>query len=111
MLAKTHTLTETITKTLGPVFYANPDYQTILDAMTLVMARVIQSTPNKGKEQAILNHVKENLTVALKQYIEIEERQNQTQKEVVAEGVDGFAGFAKPSEAEENVVDFKKEQD
>jgi hypothetical protein len=90
-------MTEEITKALGPVFQKNPDYETIFPAMCMCMARVIQSTPDRGNELLIMEDAYTEIKHALTQFLAIEHAK-EAQAKVVVEGIDGFAGLARPAE-------------
>jgi uncharacterized membrane protein len=97
MKAKTHKLTETITNALGPIFHENPDYDTILQAMSLVMARVIQATPDKGREHLILEDASIMISDALREFLKLEsehEKQQAEKKAKLDEGIERFNQFA-----------------
>jgi len=122
MKAATHKLAEQITYGLGPLFRANPDYATILSAMCVVMARVIQSTPEKGKEARAFEFAVEQIGQALTEFLKVEtelDAKKEDQKEKLDTGINGFDQFAAP-EADttipsggegDNVVEFKTEEE
>lgn len=98
MKAKIHTLTELITTTLGPVFRAHSDYATIIQAMALVVARIAQSTPTPGEEQATLDRLHEIAKDALAQFLDLEkeelareEARGAARQAVLEQGVEDFA--------------------
>lgn len=98
MKSKTHALTEQILADLGPIFRDNPHYETILQAMSLVMARVVQSTPDKGKEFGVLDAAHEYMSHALNEYLKIEadlESKREARDKVVSRGLDAFAEFGR----------------
>lgn len=118
MLSATHRLTETITNALGPIFRDNPDYPTIVDAMCLVMARVIQASPDKGREFKLLDHVHMQTAHCLEEFIKLEEQlaaQREVRQNVLDKGVDGFAelgrinGARHGSEDDVEVVEPKED--
>lgn len=118
MKAKTHKLADEITYGLGPLFRANPDYGTILSAMCVVMARVIQSTPEKGNESRAFEFACEQISAALSEFLRIENEENakkEDQKEKLDAGISGFDKFAKQSNPEQrdaredNIIPFNKE--
>jgi hypothetical protein len=97
MQNKIHSLTETITKALGPIFRENPEYNTILNAMCLVMARVVQATPDKGQELATLDGAVGLIKHALNEYIALEaklEAVKVKQDQVIDRGIDAFTFLA-----------------
>ena len=91
MKAKTHKVAELLTQAMGPVFQAHPDYQIILEAVGIAIARVAQSTPMIGTETKALNNICAYGEKALEEFLQIEE----TKKEKLEQGV---AGFAKPDD-------------
>ena len=97
MKSKIHNLIEDITKAVGPIFYKVQDYDVIFPAMCCVMARVIQSTPDKGNELLIMEDAYSEIKHALTQFLAIE-REKEAKAKVVVEGIDGFAGLARPVE-------------
>jgi len=97
MKAKVHKLAETITASLGPIFRENPNYETILQAMSLVMARVIQASPDRGDELLVMEDAYNEIKHALNQFLAIE-REKEAKAKVVVEGIDGFSGLARAEE-------------
>ena len=98
MKSATHKLTEQILAVLGPIFRDNPHYETILQSMSLVMARVVQSTPDKSKEFAVLDAAHEHMSHALNEYLKIEadlESKREARAKVVSRGLDAFSEFAR----------------
>lgn len=75
---------------LGPVFHEVRDFETIRLAMAVVMAKVIQATPNRGDEMIIHDQTEKDIRDALTQLLEIEA--NQTSK--LAQTID-FSEFAR----------------
>lgn len=75
---------------LGPVFHEVRDFETIRLAMAVVMAKVIQATPDRGKEFSIFAQTESDIKDALIQLLEIEE--SQTSK--LAQTID-FSEFAR----------------
>jgi hypothetical protein len=99
MKAKTHKLVEQILASLAPIFKAHPDYSTILEAMSLVMARVIQATPDKGNEHLVFEDARFLIQDALEKFVQLEkeyEAQQQAKKKIVESGINGFDKFAEP---------------
>jgi hypothetical protein len=92
MKSATHKLCEEITTAIGPLFRENPDYETILAAMSLVMARVCQAGP-KGHEMRALQHSQRLQDQALDNFLNEEKAINEAKAEVVERGIDGFAQF------------------
>lgn len=102
MLSKTHKLTELITHTLGPIFREHSDYPTILQAMSLVMARVAQATPDIGQEIECLDTSYCIAKDALVKFIELEEQikaGEAAKKAKLESGINGFDQFAEPKPA------------
>jgi hypothetical protein len=97
MKAKTHKLVELILAAIGPVFKKHDDYDTIFEAMNLVMARVIQATPDKGKEFELLLESNAMVEHALEQYLKLEETyaaEQEAKKAKLKQGVAAFDRFA-----------------
>ena len=97
MKAKIKNLTDELIAAVGPVFARHQDYDDIFAAMCLVMARVIQSTPDRGEELLVMEDAYTEIKHALTQFLAIEHAK-ENQAKVVAEGIDGFAGLARPAE-------------
>jgi hypothetical protein len=98
MKPETHKLADEITYGLGPLFRANPDYGTILSAMCVVMARVIQSTPETGREARAYEYACERIGLALAEFLRTEtelDAKKEDQKEKLDAGISGFDKFAK----------------
>jgi hypothetical protein len=99
MKASTRKLTDEITYAIGPVFQANPDYTEILPAMCLVMAKVILSTPDKGREEAAYTYMTETVKGLLDDLLSAETQANAKKEDLKAKLEQGIAGldqFAKP---------------
>jgi hypothetical protein len=97
MKSAVHRMTEDISKALGPIFQKNPDYETIFPAMCMCMARVIQSTPDRGDELLVMEDAYNEIKHALNQFLAIE-REKEAKAKVVVEGIDGFSGLARAEE-------------
>jgi hypothetical protein len=111
MKSTIHNLTEEITKAIGPIFRERSNYNEILPAMCLVMARVIQSTPDKGNESKVFEDACEQIGHALTEFLKIEnefDAKKAEKRKKLAEGIDGFSKLAKPNpecrDAEENTA-------
>ena len=91
MKSKTHHMVEAMTAALGPIFHANPDYKTISEAVALVMARVAQSTPNKGDEILELEIITDLAHKALIQFLDEEEAIQEQRSKVLQKGIEAFA--------------------
>jgi len=107
MLASTHKLTEALTAAIAPVLRKHPDYPTITQAIALVVARIAQSTPDKGKEEEQLNAIFDTASDALDQFLQIEANalaEKTTLKTQVVGAINGFERFAaiEPGSAEDN---------
>lgn len=87
MLAKTHRMAELLTQAMGPVFQSNPDYQTIMQAVGIAVARVAQCTPMAGTETKALNNICAYAEEALAEFLKIEE----DKKAKLEQGIAGFA--------------------
>jgi len=101
MKATIHNLTDEITTALGPIFRKNPDYSTIFSSMCLVMARVVQSTPDKGEELLVMEDAYNEIKHALKEFIKLEkeyEAIKEAKKAKLDEGIASFDGFARPEQ-------------
>jgi len=97
MKAKTHKLVEQILAAIGPVFKQHPEYDAILEAMSLVMARVIQATPEKGNEHLIAEDSSIMVSNALREFLKLEqayEAEQAAKKAKLDEGINGFDRFA-----------------
>jgi len=91
MTVKTKQMADRITQTIGPIFQEQPNYSVILDAMCIVMARVIQSAPDGGNKYDILNYANENVGNILLTFLEIE--RNATTP--VMKAIDMFSKFSR----------------
>lgn len=96
MKSATHKMCEELTAAIGPVFRANPDYETILAAMSLVMARVCQSSP-KGQEDRAMAHSQKLQIQALANFLDEEQALEESKAKVVERGIDGFSEFGRGS--------------
>jgi len=96
MKSSTHKMAEAITAALGPIFHANPDYKTISEAMALTLARVAQSTPDRGFELFAMDSIHELANRALEQFLNEEEAIQKAKAKILAKGVDGFAEMCGP---------------
>ena len=96
MKAKTKHLADQITQALGPIFRETPDYKTISEAISLTVARVAQSTPDKGDEIRQLDKIHDMAFTALEQFLNEEEALLEAKAKVLAKGVDGFAEMYGP---------------
>lgn len=101
MTMKTNQLADLITQAIGPIFQKHPTYSVIIDAMCIVMARVIQSTPEPGSEYDISDYTTGQIRLALDNFLEIE----RSQVTPAMQAVDGFADFA--CDGLENIVPLK----
>lgn len=86
MKSSTHKMAEAITKALGPIFHANPDYKTITEAIALTVARIAQSTPEVGNEENELEVIMQIAADALNIFLN-EEKKFQ---ENIQRGIDAF---------------------
>ncbi len=89
-------MAEAITAALGPIFHANPDYKTITEAIALTVARVAQSTPDKGNEEEELEIIMQIAANALNVFLNEEQTIQETKAKVLAKGIDGFAEMYGP---------------
>jgi hypothetical protein len=96
MKSTTHKLCEEITEAIGPIFREKPDYETILAAMSLVMARICQAGP-KGQELRALEHSQSLQGQALDNFLNEEQVIEESKAKVVERGIDGFAQFGRDS--------------
>ena len=97
MKAKIKNLTDEILGALAPVFKKHQDYDDIFNAMSLVMARVIQATPDKGTERRLREQSTMLVGDALQQFLALEEQyeaeqvaKKKAKAEIVAKGINGF---------------------
>lgn len=99
MLSRVHTLTEKLTQATGPIFRDHPDYADILQASCLWFARVIQATPDRGKEFEVLDEANHYVAHALQSFLELETEAalaKAAERDRALSGVEGFADFAGP---------------
>ena len=92
-------MTEDISKALGPIFKKNPDYETIFPAMCMCMARVIQSTPDRGDELLVMEDAYNEIKHALNQFLAIEREKEATKAKLDA-GIAGFTEMCATSDGE-----------
>jgi len=102
MKSKTHNMVEEITKVLGPIFHANSDYNTIQEAIALVVARVAQSTPNVGNEEEELEVIMEIAANALNQFINEEKSIKEKKFKLIQKGIEGFSEMVSSNEPSNN---------
>jgi len=99
MKSRIHNLVEKMTEALGPVFRAHPDYNDILQATCLVMARVLQSTPDRGTELILCEAAFQTTNEALIKFLDAEEAIQEARQNILAKGIDGFAKLVEPGSA------------
>ena len=95
MKATTRNMAEAITQALGPIFRANPDYKTISEAIALTVARVAQSTPDRGFEVFALDSITKMADEALHQFLNEEEAAYEARQKIISKGLDAFAEMAR----------------
>lgn len=88
-----HDLADQITKAILPITYQHKNYADILDAMCVVMAKTIQSTPAKGSEMMLVDVSHKIITDAVSELMKIDAEDNP-----VLEGMAEFSKFAKEDE-------------
>jgi hypothetical protein len=96
MKSNIHRAVEDITKAVAPILFKIQDYDVIFPAMCMVMARVIQSTPDRGEEMDVLEDSYNEIKHALNQFLQIE-REKEATKAKLDKGISGFNGFAQPT--------------
>lgn len=105
MLAKTHKAAELLTQAMGPVFQKYPDYNTVMQAVGIAIARVAQCTPMKGTETKALNNICAYAETALEEFLTLEETKGKLES-----GVADFAQFRQAKEGEdEEAIDQEKD--
>lgn len=110
MLAKTHKAAELLTEAMGPVFQKYSDYNTVMQAVGIAIARVAQSTPVVGTETKALNNICAYAEQALEEFLKIEE----AKKAKLEQGVAGFTDpniikFGVPQEETEEAPEAQEE--
>jgi hypothetical protein len=95
MKSNIHRAVEDITKAVAPILFKIQDYDVIFPAMCMVMARVIQSTPDRGEEMDVLEDSYNEIKHALTQFLAIE-NEKEAQKAKLDQGINGFDKFAQP---------------
>ena len=110
MKAKTKHLADQITQALGPIFRANPDYKTIIEAIALTVARVAQSTPNKGREYNELDAIVTMALEALTQFLNEEEALLEAKQSTLAKGIDEFTEMARSDESDKDLRDYYQDR-
>ena len=86
-------MAEEINLALGPIFYKNPNYHTIRNAMSLVIARIAQATPDKGNEEEELEIIMTVAADALNKFIIEEKLVEETRQKILDKGISGFSGI------------------
>ena len=96
-----HKTVESMTQALGPIFRETSDWETIRLATVMVMARVIQATPYKGKELEIFDATSNDILHALEQMLQLEEQavnaraaERDRTRSLVESGIEGFGNLA-----------------
>lgn len=87
-----HDLADQITEAILPVTLQHKNYADILDAMCVVMAKTITSTPAKGSELELVEVVGVITYKAVESMLELDGEGKQTLDESIAK----FTDFAKP---------------
>jgi hypothetical protein len=90
MQSKVKTTVDSIMLALGPIFHEVKDYETIRLAMVVVMSKVIQATPERGKELQLFDITSNDILHALEQLLKIEETERAKLKSTIAAGIDAF---------------------
>jgi hypothetical protein len=97
MLSRIHVLTEKLTAATAPIFMEHKTYDDILAAMCLLMARIVQSTPEKGQELQVLDNAQNQISHALTQFLKLEEQiinaraaERDRARKLVEDGIAGF---------------------
>ena len=90
MQAKVKTTVDSIMLACGPIFHDVQDYETIRLAMVVVMAKVIQATPERGRELQLFDITSNDILHALEQLLKIEEAERAKLKSTIAAGIDAF---------------------
>ena len=101
MKAKIKNLTDELIAAVGPVFAKHQDYDDIFNAMCLVMARVVQSTPDKGNELLLMEDAYMATKHALNEFLKLEkayEAEQAAKKAKLDEGIVSFDQFARPEQ-------------
>ena len=110
MKSKTHNLTTLVTAAIGPIFREHSDYNIIVQTMSLVMARIAQSTPDKGEERDVLAMSYATAQDALEKFLLLEEQieaGKAAQKAKLDTGIGDFSQFAAGNPGEyDNLVAF-----
>lgn len=101
MLSKIHTLTEKLTAATAPIFAEHRTYDDILAAMCLLMARVVQASPDKGNEFVVLDNAHHQIAHALSEFLKLEAQaanakaaERDRLKSAVEAGIAGFGALA-----------------
>ena len=89
-----HDLVEKLTKAIVPITYEHKDYNNIIDAMCVIMAKTIQSTPNKGTEINLLKASNEVIAEYLKGMMKLDLEEKESKESSILE----FSKFAKPAD-------------
>ena len=85
---------------LGAVFRKYQDFESIRLAMCVVMAKVIQATPDVGKELEIFDASSNDILHALEQLLQIEAAEKAKLAEKFDRGINGFANLVEAGPVE-----------
>lgn len=92
MKKATHDLADKLMEAIKPVLQEETNYVTILDAMTLIIAKVICATPAQGMERDLTDASHEMIKVAVKGMLEADKE--------FSDGIASFSQFTKQNEEE-----------
>lgn len=87
-------LASEITKAILPITYEHKNFGDIVDAMCVVMAKTITSTPYKGTEMQLVDAVHQIISEAVSEMLAL----NKESKVSIEAGILEFSKFAKSDE-------------
>lgn len=93
MQSKVKTTVDSIMLALGPIFHEVKDYETIRLAMVVVMSKIIQATPERGKELEIFDVTSNDILHALEQLLQIEAAERAKLKSTLEAGIEKFGNL------------------
>lgn len=93
MQSKVKTTVDSIMLALGPIFHEVKDYETIRLAMVVVMSKVIQATPERGKELQLFDITSNDILHALEQLLQIEAAERAKLKSTLEAGIEQFGSL------------------
>ena len=89
-------LASQITKAILPITYEHKNFADIVDAMCVVMAKTITSTPHKGTEMQLVDAIHQVISEAVSEMVAL----NKESETPIEAGILEFSKFAKSDDDE-----------